>query len=108
MAAAPRIALEPSGARSWLADAVVAGGGDIVEPGAAEGLVWTETSKPAELGALLDGPGSALRWVQLPFAGIEPYVQVVQAHAERTWTCGKGVYAEPVAEHALALLLGGL
>ena len=30
------------------------------------------------------------------------------AHADRTWTCGKGVYAEPVAEHALALALAGL
>jgi phosphoglycerate dehydrogenase-like enzyme len=49
-----------------------------------------------------------VRWVQLPWAGIEPYVDVVRAHADRTWTCGKGVYAEPVAEHALALLLGGL
>ena len=47
-------------------------------------------------------------WVQLPWAGIEPYVDVVRAHAERTWTCGKGVYAEPVAEHALALALAGL
>jgi phosphoglycerate dehydrogenase-like enzyme len=45
--------------------------------------------------------------VQLPFAGIEPYVEVVRAHADRTWTCGKGVYAEPVAEHALGLALAG-
>jgi phosphoglycerate dehydrogenase-like enzyme len=27
---------------------------------------------------------------------------------DRVWTCGKGVYAEPVAEHALALALAGL
>jgi phosphoglycerate dehydrogenase-like enzyme len=27
---------------------------------------------------------------------------------DRLWTCGKGVYAEPVAEHALALALAGL
>jgi phosphoglycerate dehydrogenase-like enzyme len=46
--------------------------------------------------------------VQLPWAGIEPYTAVVRAHADRTWTCGKGVYADPVAEHALALLLAGL
>jgi phosphoglycerate dehydrogenase-like enzyme len=26
----------------------------------------------------------------------------------RLWTCGKGVYAEPVAEHALSLLLAGM
>jgi phosphoglycerate dehydrogenase-like enzyme len=46
--------------------------------------------------------------VQLPWAGVEPYVDVIRAHADRTWTCGKGVYAEPVAEHALALALAGL
>jgi phosphoglycerate dehydrogenase-like enzyme len=28
--------------------------------------------------------------------------------AERTWTCAKGAYAEPVAEHALTLALAGL
>jgi phosphoglycerate dehydrogenase-like enzyme len=27
---------------------------------------------------------------------------------DRLWTCGKGVYAEPVAEHALALALAGM
>ena len=45
--------------------------------------------------------------MQLPWAGIEPYVEVIRAHADRTWTCGKGVYAEPVAELALTLLLAG-
>jgi phosphoglycerate dehydrogenase-like enzyme len=39
---------------------------------------------------------------------MEPYVEVVRAHPDRTWTCGKGVYAEPVAEHAVALALAGL
>jgi len=48
-----------------------------------------------------------LRWVQLPWAGVEPYVDVIRSHAELTWTCAKGVYAEPVAEHALALALAG-
>ena len=56
---------------------------------------------------MLDG-NPQLRWVQLPWAGVEPYVDVIRAHAELTWTCGKGVYAEPVAEHALALALAGL
>src|SRR5918994_842478 len=59
------------------------------------------------LGDLLDArPG--IRWVQLPWAGIEPYVDVVRAHPAPTWTCGKGVYAEPVAEHALGLALAGM
>ncbi len=45
-------------------------------------------------------------WVQLPFAGIENFVHLVDD--ERLWTCGKGVYAAPVAEHALGLALAGL
>src|SRR5690606_26482687 len=46
------------------------------------------------------------RWVQLPFAGIENFVD--QLDDARIWTCGKGVYAEPVAEMALALGVSGL
>lgn len=102
----PRIALAPEGARSWLGDAVVAGGGDLVAPEEAEALVWASPAKPRELAEVLDA-NPQLRWVQLPWAGIEPYVEVVAAHPDRTWTCGKGVYAEPVAEMALALLLAG-
>ena len=101
------IALAPEGTRSWLGEAVEAGGATIVEAGEADGLVWTDPADPAGLGALLDAHPQ-IDWVQLPWAGIEPYVDVVRAHAERTWTCGKGVYAEPVAEHALALALAGL
>jgi phosphoglycerate dehydrogenase-like enzyme len=33
-------------------------------------------------------------------------VHLVDDH--RTWTCGKGIFAEPVAEHALALTLAVL
>jgi len=101
------IAVEPRHPGSWLDEAVVAGGGHVVDPGSAHGLVWAHPSDPAALGALLtDEP--ALEWVQLPWAGIEPYLSVIRAHPERTWTCGKGVYAEPVAEHALALALAGM
>ena len=103
-----RVALAPSSVRAWLADAITAGGAELVEPAEADALVWAQTAHAAELSALLDGDGRDLRWVQLPWAGIEPYVGVVRAHADRTWTCAKGVYAPPVAEHALALLLGGL
>ncbi len=46
--------------------------------------------------------------MQLPFAGVEGVRQTGALTAERTWTCAKGVYAEPVAEHALALALAGL
>jgi len=101
------IALPPEGTRSWLADAVVGGGARIVPASEADGLVWTDPADPEGLAGLLDAHPE-IDWIQLPWAGIEPYVAIVQAHAERTWTCGKGVYAEPVAEHALALALAGL
>jgi phosphoglycerate dehydrogenase-like enzyme len=47
-----------------------------------------------------------VRWVQLPFAGVERFVDVMDPSL--TWACAKGVYADPVAEHALALALAGL
>jgi phosphoglycerate dehydrogenase-like enzyme len=46
--------------------------------------------------------------VQLPWAGVEYYTEAGLFDHERVWTCGKGVYAEPVAELALALAVGGL
>jgi phosphoglycerate dehydrogenase-like enzyme len=97
------IALAPESTRAWLGEAVEQGGATVVDPAAADGLVWTDPADPDGLSAALDAHRQ-IEWVQLPWAGIEPYVGVVQAHAERTWTCGKGVYAE----HALALALAGL
>ncbi len=105
MTVGPRIAVAPAGERAWLADAVVAGGGVVVDPGEAEGVVWASTGGAGDLRALLDAqPG--IRWVQLPWAGIEPFVEVLEDG--HMWTCGKGVYAVPVAEHALMLGLAGL
>ncbi len=100
-----RCAVVPAERRPWLADAVRAGGGRIVPPADAEALVWTDSSGADALAdTLAQHPG--IRWVQLPWAGIEPFVPVLDdAHV---WTCGKGVYAEPVAEHALALALAGM
>jgi phosphoglycerate dehydrogenase-like enzyme len=100
-----RIALAPAGERTWLGEAVEAGGGTLVDPADAEGLVWASTGGAADLADLLRAH-EGIRWVQLPWAGIEPFVPVLDA--EHTWTCGKGVYAVPVAEHALTLGLAGL
>jgi phosphoglycerate dehydrogenase-like enzyme len=99
----PRILVVPG--RPWLADAVREGGGEPVTEGEAEAVVWTDPKDPAGLRRLLDDqPG--IRWVQLPWAGIEPYLDVLDD--DRMWTCGKGVYADPVAEQALMLGLAGL
>jgi phosphoglycerate dehydrogenase-like enzyme len=102
---ATRCAVLPEGNRSELTSAVTEGGGVVVPIEQAEALIWTSTTGPRELRSLLD-EHPTIRWVQLPFAGVEPFVEVLDQ--ERAWTCGKGVYAEPVAEHALALALGGM
>jgi len=98
---APRIALAPESAPAWLREAIVDGGGTLVAPAEAEGLVWFGPFEPEALAPVLEA--SPARWVQLPWAGIEPYVHLLTT--DRTWTCGKGVYAEATAEHALALIL---
>lgn len=103
------VALAPSGLRAFLHAAVVDGGGLVVPLEHAEALVWTSpTPRPSEcddLGTLLRAH-PRIRWVQLPWAGIEPFLGVLDE--EHVWTAGQGVYAEPVAEHALALALAGL
>ena len=102
---APRIALAPEGAPDWMAEAVSDGGGQLVELADAEGIVWADPRNPDALAHALE-QSPAAGWVQLPFAGIENFVHLVDH--DRTWTCGKGVYAEPVAELALTLAVAGL
>lgn len=100
-----RCALWPAGQREALRTAVTEGGGEVTRLADANALIWTSTGD-AELLAEVLATHPGIRWVQLPFAGIEPFRDVLDA--DHIWTCGKGVYAEPVAEHALALILGSL
>ena len=88
-----------------MADAIVAGGGHLVPFDRAEALVWGSPHDADLLERVLDEHPD-IEWVQLPFAGVETFVHLVDD--ERTWTCGKGVYAKPVAEMALALALAGM
>ncbi|MXZ30270.1 MAG: hydroxyacid dehydrogenase [Acidimicrobiia bacterium] len=102
----PLVAVEPDcWRRDNLAEAVRAGGGAVVHAAEAEGLIWADPQKPGGLGAVLEA-APRLRWIQLPYAGIEPYLEFLDD--ERIWTCGKGTYAEPVAEMALGMLLAGM
>jgi phosphoglycerate dehydrogenase-like enzyme len=102
---APKIALAPEPGPDWLADAIADGGGHLVPLADADALIWADPRDPTGLVAALDAASGA-RWVQLPFAGIENFLEHLDR--DRTWTCGKGVYAEPVAELALAMGLAGL
>lgn len=101
----PRCAVLPEGSRPQLEDAVRDAGGTVVPVADAEAVIWTDPSEAATLRETLDAHPS-INWVQLPFAGIEPFVPHLDG--DRIWTCGKGVYAEPVAEHALMLALAGM
>jgi phosphoglycerate dehydrogenase-like enzyme len=101
---AARIAIAPITTPSWVHEAVTAGGGEVTDVSQATGLIWSAAySIEALENLLLENPH--IDWVQLPFAGSEAFMHLV--NHDRVWTCGKGVYAEPVAEHALGLLLAG-
>lgn len=102
-----RVAVGPRRAR-FASSAVSEGGGTVVAVGEpADALVWLDPADvPGLTAAIATTPG--VRWVQLPYAGIEPVAAAGILDRDRTWTCAKGSYAEPVAEHALALALAGL
>ena len=86
-----------------LQEAIEAAGGEVVEPPEADALVWIDPRDPAGLVAVLEE--SDPRWVQLPFAGIESFVEAGIVGPGRVWTCTKGIYGPATAEHALALML---
>lgn len=102
----PRVAIGP-GDDAQAADAVRAAGGVPVEPdSAADALVWLA---PRDTTGLRDAlAATAARWVQLSSAGIERTAAAGLLDNDRVWTSAKGVYADQVAEHALALALAGL
>ena len=84
-----------------LVSAVEDGGGRVVALDEAEGVIWA------------GGPDfpqfpSGVRWVQLPAAGVESWMDAVQAQPRIQFTSCAGAYATQVAEHALALLLAGV
>ena len=103
----PRIAVAP-GPADWAAEAIRSGGGEAVtlddDP---VGLVWTGGIVPEDLRGVVAAHPEIV-WVQLPLAGVEALAEAGVIDRQRRWTSAKGAYAEPVAEHALALLLAGL
>ncbi len=102
-APSPQVTVRPRSA-PWIDDAVRVGGGTLVDPESATAVVWTHPADPDGLEALL-AEHADIDWVQLPWAGIEPYRHLVDT--DRRWSCAKEVYGPPVGEHAFALLLAG-
>ena len=84
-------------------------GGDVAVSAAelaeAKALVWADPFAP-HLYPDVVASVPAVEWVQLPFAGIEPFIDYLDARL--VWACAKGVYADPVAEWVMAALLMGL
>jgi len=96
------IAIEPKSFPEYEA-AVIAGGGNLVKLAAdVKAVIWTDYTKPAELAAMLDA-NPQIEWVQLPFAGVDAFSDIISRPIQ--FTSAKGAYREPVAEHALALTL---
>jgi phosphoglycerate dehydrogenase-like enzyme len=88
-----------------LEEAVVAGGGTVEAlSDSTRGLIWRDFGRGHDLATILDEhPG--IGWVQLPLAGVERFRQTLADHPHIIWTSAKGAFAQPVAEHALALTL---
>jgi phosphoglycerate dehydrogenase-like enzyme len=81
--------------------AVSAAGGRSGPLDEAAALVWLDSNPKSFPDALPEH----VRWVQLPSAGVEAWLDRVDG--ARVWTSAAGAYGLPVAEHALALMLAG-
>jgi phosphoglycerate dehydrogenase-like enzyme len=98
MPPAVHVAPEPDRA---IEEAVTAAGGRIVGLEEADALVWLDSDPES----FPDGLPENVRWVQLPSAGVERWLDRVDG--ARAWTSAAGAYGRPVAEHALMLMLAG-
>lgn len=87
-----------------MVEAVVEAGGEVVPVSEATALMWADPAAAAEFPSVV-ASAPDLQWIQLPYAGIENFAD--QLDPAKTWTCGKGVYADPVAEHIITLTLAG-
>lgn len=99
------VAIEPKSFPEY-AQAVLDAGGTVA-PMSQEvrAVIWTDYSQPKALTDLID-TNPQLEWVQLPFAGVDAFAEVLDRKVR--FTSAKGSYREPVAEHVLALTLAHL
>jgi len=97
-----KVAIEPKSFPAY-EQAVVDSGCSVTKLDSSVGaLIWTDYSTPSGLAqAIKENP--QLTFVQLPFAGVDAFSEVLDAPVR--FACAKGSYREPVAEHALTLAL---
>lgn len=95
-----KIAIEPKRHADYEAAVIQAGANVAPMEEDVAALIWTDYSKPEGLRQMLDA-NPQIEWVQLPFAGVDAFVDVLQR--EVTFTSAKGSYRQPVAEHGLML-----
>lgn len=96
------VALEPRQFSAYV-DAIEASGGKLsaLDP-EVRALVWTDYARPDLLAeAIAQNP--QLEWVQLPFAGVDAFKEIIKLPL--SFTSAKRSYSEPVAEHALMLAM---
>ncbi|MFD1713829.1 D-isomer specific 2-hydroxyacid dehydrogenase family protein [Amnibacterium flavum] len=108
--AAGSITVLPEGRASVFTEAVGEAGGDVVPLGPdTKAIVWLANDDPSSLLTALD-ENPQVQWVQLPWAGVDAFADVLRDRSrdDLLWTSAKGAYAQPVAEHALTLLLASL
>jgi len=96
------VALEPKQIPAY-AEAIEASGASLVPMSSdVEALVWTDYARPDLLVENLEA-NPQVKWVQLPFAGVDAFSHIIQRPI--TFTSAKRSYSEPVAEHALMLAM---
>ena len=106
------IAILPEVAPAFTRAVTDAGGTLASLSPATRGLVWLSYQRVDELDRVLT-ENPQIGWLQLPWAGVDAFAGVLAAHARPASedrpglvvTSAKAAYAQPVAEHALALTL---
>lgn len=88
-------------ASELLESAVRSGGGSVVPLAEANAIVCTGDDVESLRRSILPD----VRWVQLGAAGIEMWFDAGLMTRDVVWTAAKGVYARPIAEHILAMIL---
>ena len=97
-----KVAIEPKAFPEYLAAAAEAGAQVVPLDSTVKALIWLDYSQPQALAEML-AQNPQLEWVQLPFAGVDAFAEIIKRPI--LFTSAKGSYREPVAEHALALSL---